>query len=57
MVKFRGIKVEEEVYFELLKLKSELMLRERRHVSISEVIRMLVDFYKGKKDGTVVLSA
>jgi len=57
LVKFRGIKVEEEVYFELLKLKSELMLRERRHVSISEVIRMLVDFYKGKKDGTVVLSA
>lgn len=57
MVKFRGIKVEEEVYFELLKLKSELMLRERRHVSVSEVIRMLIDFYRGKTDRTVALSA
>lgn len=57
MVKFKGIKVEEEVYFELLKLRSEFALKERRHVSFSEVIKMLIDFYRSRAGETVPVSA
>ena len=49
MPRYRSIKVGEEAFGRLLKLKSELSVREGRSLSYSEVLLLLLDRWEGAK--------
>lgn len=46
MRKFRAIKIDYDVYVELVKVRGELMAKKGRNVTFSDVIRLLL---KGRR--------
>lgn len=48
MARFKTISLNDDVYYEVLQIKTDLMNKTKKSISFSDVVKQMIDAYKEK---------